>query len=243
MPETYQEALYQSTAPKASMSSYREWYTFEMEYSLTTYNIFKLHLPFSRQYIGNLGKKNDFLVLQEWVDSLHVPYNKYYIATQETFTLPLKQEKTGTATISSFPIVSEEKFLSNSRELGFTTHKSALLTSYTVKGKRFTILNAHALNFVGNATWYKNIDSWIMHIPLSGACIVAGDFNTWNPWRFKYLQKKLESLGFAYAEYDHTAIIRVDHIWYRNIIPTSCRSHSNVHSSDHYPVTLTFKFK
>ena len=50
-----------------------------MEYTFTTYNIFKLHLPFSRQYVGILEKHNDFLAIQEWVGSLRISEDKYSI--------------------------------------------------------------------------------------------------------------------------------------------------------------------
>jgi endonuclease/exonuclease/phosphatase (EEP) superfamily protein YafD len=213
-----------------------------MEYSLTTYNIFKLHLPYSRQYIGILEKNTTFLLLQEWIDSLTIAEEKH-IVTQETFKLPLKNSTTGIAIISSYEAQSVKKYISTSKELGFLTPKSGVVATYHIKNKPITIGNCHALNFVTNKAWRTMIDAWLHTIPRNGACIVAGDFNTWNPWRFDYLEKKLGELGFTYAHYEHTLVILLDHIWYRDVEKVSCTSNLNVHVSDHYPVTFTFKLQ
>lgn len=210
-----------------------------MKYRLTTYNIFKLHLPLSRQYVGILEKHNDFLVLQEWVNSLH-PSDTKYITTQETFKVPLKNVTTGTATLSSFPTIKEQKMLSLGKELGFTTHKSAIITSHDVDGKLLTILNCHALNFVGNGLWKETMEYWIEQLPHHGPCIIAGDFNTWNPMRTDFLNNLLTDLKYSYASYKHQTLISFDHIWYRDISVTSCTLHDNVHASDHYPLSITF---
>ena len=187
-----------------------------------------------------LEKKNDFLVLQEWIESLRIAENKH-IVTESTFTLPLKRVKTGTATISSYSPISSKSFISKSRELGCITPKSALITTYDLNGRTFTVGNCHALNFVSNAVWKRMIDSWAQDIPKDGSCIVAGDFNTWNPWRFDHLEKKLQDLGFKYAHYDHNLVMRLDHIWCRDVEIVSCAINMNVHTSDHYPVTIKFK--
>lgn len=210
-----------------------------MKYRLTTYNIFKLHLPLSRQYVGTLEKNNDFLLLQEWVSSLNTQSGKY-THTQETFTIPLRKEVTGTATISTYPPISVQKFLSLSRELGFATHKSAIVTEYILDGKTLTILNCHALNFVENKVWEETMYYWIKQLPNEGACVVAGDFNVWNLGRTDSLRKILIAKGFTYAPYEHSVPLCLDHVWYRHIVVTSCTLHDRVHTSDHYPLTITF---
>ncbi len=211
-----------------------------MTYSFTTYNLFKAHIPFCRQNVGRMCKENSFIALQEWIDNLHT-HDGAFIETNPTFTIPLRHVKTGTATISHHKATDVEKFFSQDRELGFATKKSMLKTSYDVDGKHLTILNCHALNFVTNELWKKTIDYWMEQIPEHGAVIFAGDFNTWNPPRFDYLEKKLKEKRFHYANYDHNPILRLDHIWYRDLDVQSCISDENMHSSDHYPVTLCFR--
>lgn len=211
-----------------------------MEYSLTTYNIFKLHLPLCRQYVGLLEKNNDFLLLQEWVDSLHV-HDDVFTTVQPTFTIPLKNQKTGVATISHYQPLEEERYLSLSKELGLATLKSMVVTSYNLDGSTITIMNCHALNFVTNGVWSQTFDYWLSRLPESGPCIIAGDFNTWNMLRTDHIKQQLTSHGFIQATYKHPTSICLDHVWHRDIEELSCNAHLNTHTSDHYPVTLKFK--
>jgi endonuclease/exonuclease/phosphatase (EEP) superfamily protein YafD len=212
------------------------------EYSFTTYNIFKIHFPFCKQVIGRLCEENDFVAFQEWISSVHIN-NHHHISTCATFTIPIRNVQTGTTTVSKVPIASTDFYYSKGKELGFVTRKSMLVTSHNLDGKELFIFNCHALNFVTNSSWYSTIDFWISQIPHSGSVIFAGDFNTWNPWRFDYLERKLEKLGFVYAHYNHNLILRLDHIFVRNIEIVSTKLHENVHTSDHYPVTLRFRLQ
>jgi endonuclease/exonuclease/phosphatase (EEP) superfamily protein YafD len=211
------------------------------EYAFTTYNIFKAHLPFARQNLGTLCAKNDFVALQEWVSDLHIHEDKH-IVTCPTFTLPLQKRQTGTATISSHKPIESIHVLSKERELGIATRKSMIITLYTLHdGTVIHIANIHALNFVLNSTWKKHVDHFIEFLPKSGPLIFAGDFNTWNPWRFNYLEQALKKLRLHYAHYDHNIIMRLDHIFTRDIDVLETKEDENMHTSDHYPVTLKFK--
>lgn len=213
------------------------------KYSFTTYNIFKTHFPFVRQNIGNLSSKNDFLALQEWVNSLHVRDGEY-LASCATFTIPFRNVKTGTATISKYEPVSVLELTSRERELGVLTRKSMLLTAHVLHdGSVLHIANIHSLNFVTNGIWKKQIDYFLKHLPEHGPLIFAGDFNTWHPDRFNYLERKLQDMRLHYANYDHNIIMRLDHIFVRDIEVIETKADVNMHTSDHYPVTLTFTLK
>lgn len=211
-----------------------------MEYSFTVYNIFKCHIPHSRDYIKSLEQSNDFLALQEWVDSLSIEDGSY-ITAQSTFTLPLQKTKTGTATISKFPPQEAKTLLSCSRELGFATYKSSVITTYELENNTLTIVNCHAPNFVTNTAWNKTLDYWTSEIPETGACIVSGDFNTWNRSRLTYLQNIMQNLGYSYVSQENKKQSRLDHIWYRDITVTSSSINKEIHLSDHYPLSLNFK--
>jgi endonuclease/exonuclease/phosphatase (EEP) superfamily protein YafD len=116
-----------------------------------------------------------------------------------------------------------------------------ILTSYTLQdGELLHVANIHSLNFVTNAMWKKQIDYFIEYLPLSGPLIFAGDFNTWNPWRFNYLEEKLKKHHLHYANYDHNIIMRLDHIFTRDIAVLETKADINMHTSDHYPVVLKF---
>jgi endonuclease/exonuclease/phosphatase (EEP) superfamily protein YafD len=211
------------------------------EYSFTTYNIFKAHFPFVRQNIGTLCANNDFVALQEWVSNLHVKEGEH-IASCPTFIVPFRKVKTGTATISRHRPTDVLDLVSRERELGFLTKKSMIVTAYTLhNGTTLHIANIHSLNFVTNRAWKKQIDYFIDYLPRSGPLIFAGDFNTWNPWRFDYLEEKLRAHHLHYANYDHNIIMRLDHIFTRGLEVLETKEDDNMHTSDHYPVTLKFK--
>lgn len=213
------------------------------EYSFTTYNIFKAHFPFVRQNVGTLCMRNDFVALQEWVSTLHVRADEH-IATCTTFTIPFRHVATGTATISKHAPENILELTSRERELGLATRKSMLLTSHTLPcGTTLHIANIHSLNFVLNGTWKKQIDYFIDHLPKTGSLIFAGDFNTWNPWRFDYLEEALRRHHLQYANYDRNIIMRLDHIFTRGLHVIETKEDSNMHTSDHYPVTMRFKIQ
>ncbi len=216
---------------------------FMKEYSFTTYNIFKAHFPFVRQNIGTLCTKNDFVALQEWVSNLHIRDDEH-IVTCPTFILPFRNVKTGTATISRHTPTDVMQLHSRERELGITTHKSMLVTAYTLHdGTTLHIANIHSLNFVTNGAWKKQIDYFVNFLPRTGPLIFAGDFNTWNPWRFDYLEEALKKIHLHYAHYDHNIIMRLDHIFTRGLEVLETKEDDNMHTSDHYPITLKFRIK
>lgn len=210
------------------------------EYSLVTYNIFKTHFPFVRQTIGSLCSKHDFVLLQEWVSSVRTREDEHIVSCV-TFTIPFRNVSTGTATISRFPPIDVLELRSKERELGIITRKSMILTSYALQdGGVLHVANIHSLNFVTNAMWKKQIDYFIEYLPPSGPLIFAGDLNTWNPWRFNYLEERLKKHRLHYANYDHNIIMRLDHIFTRDITVLETKADTNMHTSDHYPVILTF---
>jgi endonuclease/exonuclease/phosphatase (EEP) superfamily protein YafD len=211
------------------------------EYSFVTYNIFKAHFPFVRQNIGKFCAHHDFIALQEWVSNLHVRDDEY-LTSCTTFTVPFRNIETGTATISRHKPIDVLKLTTREKELGVMTHKSMLITAYTLHdGTTLHIANIHSLNFVTNTIWKKQIDYCIEHLPTTGPLIFAGDFNTWNPARFNYLEKKLQEHHLHYANYDHSIIMRLDHIFTRGIEVLDTIEDINMHTSDHYPVIMKFR--
>jgi endonuclease/exonuclease/phosphatase (EEP) superfamily protein YafD len=210
------------------------------EYSFTTYNIFKTHFPYVRQNIGSLCSRHDFVALQEWVSTLRIRDDEH-IATCPTFIIPFRKVTTGTATISRHKPTDILQLTSRERELGIATRKSMLVTAYTLHdGTTLHIANIHSLNFVTNSIWKKQIDYFVEFLPRNGPLIFAGDFNTWNSGRFDYLEKALKKMHLHYANYEHNIVMRLDHVFTRDISVIETKADMNMHSSDHYPVTLKF---
>jgi endonuclease/exonuclease/phosphatase (EEP) superfamily protein YafD len=211
---------------------------------LTVYNVFKGHFPGIRSRVGRFTKHADFVMAQEWVSSLK-EHSGYTYEHNVTFRLPIRNVKTGTCTVANkkHKLLSTEKIITKRRELGFTTRKSALITTYKVKGRELTLVNLHALNFVTNKTWRKEIEFLIKRVPKNVPAIVAGDFNTWNPARFNFLETLMIKHRFSYANYNHNIVMRLDHVFYRGVTIESCECLVSVHNSDHYPIAVEFDFK
>ena len=117
-----------------------------------------------------------------------------------------------------------------------------LKTKYHVSGHTLSIFNLHSLNFVTNRMWKENIDMWLAQVEETGPAIFGGDMNTWNAFRFDYVDGELKRKGFLYAEYKEFTMLALDHLWTRDINVISSVCDTNIHTSDHYPVTIRFTF-
>jgi endonuclease/exonuclease/phosphatase (EEP) superfamily protein YafD len=75
---------------------------------------------------------------------------------------------------------------------------------------------------------------------------MAGDFNTWNGKRLKYFNKLAMTFSLNEVEmirqprfnhlYQH-----LDHVYCRGLEVVKAHVHTDIHSSDHYPISLLFR--
>ena len=209
------------------------------KYTFTTYNIYKTKRPTCMETVKTLCAVNDFLALQEWVDIVDIP-QELNTASCTTFIMPFRNIQTGTALVSKIQPSTSYGILSKEKEVKFHTRKSMMVGTYPIDHGTLTIFSCHALNFVTNGMWRRNMDQWMAYIPATGRVIFAGDFNTWNKGRFTYLDEKLKAIGFTYAHFEHKGFLKLDHIWVRDVSILSTLCDYTIPASDHYPVTLTF---
>jgi endonuclease/exonuclease/phosphatase (EEP) superfamily protein YafD len=208
---------------------------------LVTYNVFKANIPGLQRRLNRFIRESDFVLIQEWTSALRKLSEHTYVENF-AFTFPLNKTSYGTciAFKSKYRLVNTLNKLTRSKELGIATKKSYQILTFKVRGREFVVVNLHALNFVHNKFWKKELERIIADIPKDIPAIVAGDFNTWNSSRFDFLEYALEKEGFRYCHYDHRLIFRLDHIFYRGIEINSCECLRNVHNSDHYPLQVDF---
>lgn len=210
-------------------------------YRFTTFNIFKAHIPACREVIHALVGTNNFVAIQEWVSSFEL-LPRVHVVHTPTFALPFKNGvTTGTAILSQEAPTSFKSCISVAREFGYATRKSLTVAEYVVGGKSLTIFNCHAPNFVSNQAWFREMETWLASIG-DGPAIFAGDFNTWNMPRTKYIKNAFTQLGFTYAEQEQHKGMQLDHIWTRGIEPQKVHRPFSKRVSDHYPITLEFLF-
>ncbi|MBN2866697.1 MAG: endonuclease/exonuclease/phosphatase family protein [Thiotrichales bacterium] len=154
----------------------------------------------------------------------------------------------GVVTASSFAMQPFQQCLTHTREIGLTTHKTALITLHPLaNGQTLTHVNIHAINFVGTRTFKKELNFlWSFIIEQTGPMIISGDFNTRNKPRMNYLYKMTELLDLKAVSFPDSRPIKtllrqpLDHIFYRQLTLKNAQALAVPKISDHNPLIATF---
>lgn len=120
------------------------------------------------------------------------------------------------------------------------TPKMALLQKFAVEGSRdpLLVVNVHAINFTLTGPFKRQMKQIVRQIKAHhGPVILAGDFNTWNPWRQDALAAAIKSVGLDAIEVPNDSrLLELDHIFVRGISVKSVALLDKIDSSDHYPL-------
>lgn len=153
--------------------------------------------------------------------------------------------ETGVSTGSHTKPIQTQWLRSTGREPIVNSPKMTLLTQYNLSQNKFNLLiaNIHGINFVTNSTFFEQVNQVVQAIEKhDGPLIFAGDFNTWNDGRMKYLTEACKKLGLTHLQFkEEPRSLALDHVFYRNLLPIQSKILSEVRSSDHYPLSITFK--
>ena len=129
--------------------------------------------------------------------------------------------------------------------------KTALVSYYFIEGSEETLLvaNIHGINFTPGINSYhnqlNNLYNAVKHH--EGPMIIAGDFNSWSDNRMLAVNELVKILALSKLEYTvnnktHIFGKSIDHVFYRQLTPLKHHVHQ-VSSSDHNPISVTFKLK
>ena len=141
--------------------------------------------------------------------------------------------------------------LSQTKELGFISHKSFLISKHRLcDGSVLYLVNIHAINFVSN----KNFERELQRIQeklqtLPAPLIIGGDFNNWNKKRFQILQNFQAALGLRKLEVQELHHVKsifshtIDHIYYKGLKALSATAIDTQHISDHNPIHALFELE
>lgn len=107
------------------------------------------------------------------------------------------------------------------------------------------VVNTHLINFVAFNKFCAHLDQVFQTLEHhDGPILLAGDFNTWNGKRLKYFHQlalsfSLEEVKMVRQPRLNHLLQHLDHIYCRGLTIVDSHVHTHIHSSDHYPISLT----
>jgi len=220
------------------------------------WNILKAKRRHWLQDFSELSADRDLVLLQEAVintasDSLFTDSERFQWIMARSFRHQRTEIETGVKTGAVCNAYEKHFYLSPHAEPLFNTQKLLLVTCYKLAGETATlmVLNMHAINFVSVKKYVEQLDQLSDALSQhSGPVILAGDFNTWNPQRLVRFFEVSRAAGLeeaAMARRSRLAHLNqhLDHVFYRGLELVDVASLSHILSSDHAPITATFKLK
>ncbi len=140
---------------------------------------------------------------------------------------------------------------SNYSEPVLKTQKLLLETHYAITDSTHSlmVLNMHAINFVSVKKFVDQLDQLSMALGYhDGPILLAGDFNTWSPKRLSHFIAMATDAGLTEAGMQRRVKMRhlnahLDHVFYRGLSLMAVESLEHVTSSDHAPITASFKIE
>lgn len=129
------------------------------------------------------------------------------------------------------------------------TKKMLLATVYPLHHSEQSLLvvNSHIINFVSFAKFRTHLEQVFQTLENhNGPIILAGDFNTWNGKRLKYFNQLAKSFSLVEVEMVRQPRLKhlfqhLDHVYCRGLEVVDARVHTHIHSSDHYPISLSLR--
>ncbi|WP_457748925.1 endonuclease/exonuclease/phosphatase family protein [Sulfurimonas sp.] len=194
---------------------------------------------------------SDILLLQE------VKYHKNqpFIFDKYSFVLgtniETKQHLFGVLTAAKCSFHNITSTLSSKKELGFSTHKSFLITQHTLcNAQTLYFVNIHAVNFVSHKIFAHELQKIKnLLLAIDGPLLIGGDFNNWNKKRLTILKDFQEELALYKLSIEEPHHIKqifsqtIDHIYYRGLKPIKAIAINTKKISDHNPIYAVFELE
>ena len=223
-----------------------------MKLSVLCWNIQKKSLTPKFQHVFERlleRHPSDLIALQETrLSHGHMPFHFQHFSHALSCNIMRDRHCFGVMTLSRLPLLVSHPYLSEAKEVGIATRKSAVLTTHRLPdGRSVSLLNLHVINFVPYTLFAKELHRLGEFLSKAEQThlIVAGDFNTWNPKRQKKLKEMMEAFGLKKVVPENEKKIKsilgepLDHIY--------CRGMEVRHAlvidtpvSDHNPIYALF---
>lgn len=231
------------------------------EIELLLWNVFKCQKHNWQRDFQTLIDNKDLILLQEAItnspfDGLFDNSTHQQWIMARSFRNTRTNIENGISTGSSVAPLTEY-FAASSHSEPFTKTKKMLLATYyplqnakdTDPSSALLVVNSHLINFVSFNKFKAHLDQVFSPLKLhQGPIIMAGDFNTWNNKRLSYFNQLAQLFSLTQVTvkrrpkashlYKH-----LDHIYCRGLDTMNTHVHSNIRSSDHFPISVTFRLK
>jgi endonuclease/exonuclease/phosphatase (EEP) superfamily protein YafD len=215
--------------------------------TLIDWNAHKLEDPQFIRDLVQLGQSADIITVQESMHSdvfqqefLQLPFSTSFFKSFCTHN-----EATGVMSMSRYELEDNKTLVSPDTEPILNTPKVSGYSTFVIPEiGRVHLINTHALNFNLGAKFKHHVDSVAAFIrTLQGPVIWAGDFNTWNDDRKDYLLKRAGELGLTHLNpaNDKRGLLKLDHVFVRDLKVVSIEVLSQYKSSDHAPLKVIFR--
>ncbi|SBS29373.1 hypothetical protein MSP8886_01528 [Marinomonas spartinae] len=223
------------------------------------WNVFKCRREGWQEDFQTLIHDKDLVLLQEAVfnspfDVIFSQSTQHQWIMARSFKNLQTSIETGIKTGSS--VTANKHFCSASpySEPITKTKKMLLATEYPITSAESSFLessllvvNTHIINFVSLRKFKTHLDQVFQVLKHhNGPIILAGDFNTWNGKRLAYFNSLAMSLFL-----EEVKLIRqprlshffkhLDHVYCRGLDVVDVHVHTDIHSSDHFPISLSLK--
>lgn len=209
-----------------------------------------------------LMSDKDLILLQETV--LNSPFDSQFkksLQQQWIMARSFKNVKTNieTGVTTGSTVAANTHYFSASKhsEPITKTKKMLLATVYPLHSHKqsvghtleqsLLVVNSHIINFVSFEKFRTHLDQVFQTLKHhDGPILLAGDFNTWNGKRLKYFHDlallfKLEEVQMIRQPRLKHLFQHLDHIYYRGLSIVEAHVHTDIHFSDHYPISLSLQ--
>jgi len=218
------------------------------------WNMYKAKRRYWSTDFQHLSADRDLILLQEAV--ANAPTDPvFYESTHHNWLMarshrhPSTGVTTGVKTGSVARAIDAQSYLSPHREPLLQTQKAMLATRYEVAhlAQSLLVLNLHAVNFVTVAKFQAHIQQVANALAQhAGPTLVAGDFNTWRRARQLSFESMANELGLRQAQWGRRKQWQhmrqhLDHVYFRDMQPVYVESLDFIRSSDHKPISVTFR--
>jgi endonuclease/exonuclease/phosphatase (EEP) superfamily protein YafD len=218
------------------------------------WNVFKCKKKGWQEDFITLMRDKDLILLQEAI--LNSPFDIYFKKSLQhqwmmarSFRNMRTNIETGVKTGSTVAAKKHHFSASNHSEPFTKTKKMLLATLYPLHKleESLLVINIHIINFVSYDKFTAHLDQVFKALQHhNGPILLAGDFNTWNRKRFRGFNNLALSFGLVEVEIKRQPRLNhffqnLDHIYCRGLEVIDAHVHTHIHSSDHYPISLSLR--